>query len=90
MPRSAVGNVACLTTDACPTAVSGSRVGSRPVEINHEIILLSFSALSLNHSRRVVVNYKRKYVQEVLVNRLFKFAQEKMWLGELTMTIAVD
>ena len=29
---------------------------------------------------------------EVLVNRLFKLAQEKVWLGELTpvMTIAVD
>ena len=28
-------------------------------------------------SRRVVVSYKRKYVQEVLVNRLVKLAQEK-------------
>ena len=39
--------------------------------------LLSFSTLLLNHSRRVVVSYKRKYVQEVLVNCLFKLAQEK-------------
>ena len=45
--------------------------------------LRSFSSLPLNHSRRVVVNYKRKYVQEVLVNCLFKLAQEKVWLGEL-------
>ena len=37
------------------------------------------------------------YVHEVLVNCLFKLAQEKVWLGELTvtpdrhaMTIAVD
>ena len=32
-------------------------------------------------------------MHEVLVNRLFKLAQEKVWLGELTvpvMTIAVD
>ena len=32
-------------------------------------------------------------MHEVLVNCLFKFAQEKVWLGELTvqsMTIAVD
>ena len=26
----------------------------------------------------------RKYVHEVLVNCLFKLAQEKVWLGELT------
>ena len=55
--------------------------------------LRSFSSLPLNHSRRVVVSYKRKYVNEVLVNCLFKLAKEKVWLGELTapaMTIAVD
>ena len=27
----------------------------------------------------------RVYVHEVLVNRLFKLAQEKVWLGELTV-----
>ena len=35
-------------------------------------------------SRSVVVNYKRKYVHEVLVIHLVKLAQEKLWLGELT------
>ena len=44
--------------------------------------LRSFSSLPLNHSRRVVVSYKRKYVHKVLVNCLFKLAQEKVWLGE--------
>ena len=35
--------------------------------------------------------FKRKYLHEVLVNRLFKFAQEKVWLGDRpAMTIAVD
>ena len=34
--------------------------------------LLSISSLRLNHSSRVVVSYKRKYVHKVLVNRLFK------------------
>ena len=43
------------------------------------------SSLPLNHSRRVVVSYKRKYVHEVLVNCFFKLAQEKVWLGELTV-----
>ena len=32
-----------------------------------------------------VVSYKGKYVHEVLVNCLFKLAQEKVWLGELTV-----
>ena len=49
-----------------------------------------FSSLPLNHSRRVVVSYKRKYVHKVLVYRL---PRKKVWLGELTdhlaMTIAV-
>ena len=38
-------------------------------------------------------SYKRKYVHKVLVNRLVKLVQEKVWLGEMTvppMTIAVD
>ena len=33
--------------------------------------LRSFSSLLLNHSRRVVVSFKRKSVHQVLVNRLF-------------------
>ena len=40
-------------------------------------ILRSFSFLLLNHSRRIVVSYRQKYVHEVLVNCLFKLAEEK-------------
>ena len=29
----------------------------------------------------------KKYAHEVLVNRLFKLAQEKVWLGELNIPI---
>ena len=39
-------------------------------------------------SRRVIVSYKRMYVQEVVINCFVKLAQEKVCLGELT--IAVD
>ena len=49
--------------------------------------LRSFSSLLLNHSRRFVVSYKRKYVHEVLVNCLFKLAREIVWLGELTVPL---
>ena len=71
-------SVACLATDAYLTANSGvaSSIPARPhtfVEIDHEII-----HPPLNHSRRVVVSYMRKYVHEVLVIRLFKLAQEKV------------
>ena len=43
--------------------------------------------------RRIGVNYKRKYVHEVMVNRLVKLAQEKSvvtWTDCLGMAIAVD
>ena len=88
--RSAVGNVSgnrCKSD--CRSVVGvGSSIPARShtfVEIDHEIISKSFSSLPLNHSRRIVVSYKRKYVHNVLVNCLFKLAQEKVWLGELTV-----
>ena len=79
-------SVTCLATDANLTADPGvaSSIPARShtfVEIDHEII----STVILLPSRRVVVSYKRKYVHEVLVNCLFKLAQEKVWLGELTV-----
>ena len=52
-----------------------------------KLFLRSFSSLPLIYSRRVVVSYKREYVHELLVNRLFKPAQEKVWLGELTVAV---
>ena len=42
-----------------------------------KLFLGSFSSLPLIYSRRVVVSYKRKYVHKLLVNGLFKPAQEK-------------
>ena len=70
--------------------IQGSRVRSRsgPIlswRLIMKWFLQSFSSLPLIHSRRVIVSYKRKYVHELLVNRLFKPAQEKVWLGELTV-----
>ena len=40
---------------------------------------------SFTNLKRVVVSYKRKYVHDVLVNRLVKLVEEKVWLGELTV-----
>ena len=50
-------------------------------EIISKVILLP----PVIHSRRVDGSYKQKYVYGLLVNRLFKPAQEKVWLGELTV-----
>ena len=63
-PRSTVGNLS--ETDASLTADPGvtSLIPSRShtfVEIDHSKFLRSLFALPLNHSRRVVVSYKRKY-----------------------------
>ena len=83
-------SVTCLATDACLTADPGvaSSIPVRShtfVEIDHEIISTVILPLPLIHSRRVFVSYKRKYVHELLVDRLFKPAQEKVLLGELTV-----
>ena len=75
-------SITCLATDLSLIADVGvpSLFTARShtfVKIDHEIILQSSSSLPLNHSRRVVVSHKRKYVHKILVNRLFKHAQEK-------------
>ena len=73
----------CLTAD--PGVASSILAWSNTfVEIDHEIISTAILLASVD-LRRIVVSYKRKYVQEVLVNHLVKLAQEKVWLGELTV-----
>ena len=79
-PRSAVGNVSGNRCESdCRSR--GREFDPGPVPYFRG----DFSSLPLNHSRRVVVSYERKYVHEVLVNCLFKLAQEKVWLGELNV-----
>ena len=90
LPGRVAQSVTCLATDACLTADPGvlSSIPARShtfVEIDHEIISTVILLLPLIYSRRIVVSYKRKYVHELLVNRLCKPAQEKVWIGELTV-----
>ena len=90
LPGRIAQSVTCLATDACLTADPGvaSSIPVRShtfVEIDLRLFLWSFSSLPLIYSRRVVVSYKRKNVHELLVNCLFKPAQEKVWFGELTV-----
>ena len=77
----------CLTTDTCLTADPGvaSSILAQShtfAEIDHELISTAILLPSAD-SREDVVSYKRKYVQEVLGNRLVKLAQEKVGLAEL-------
>ena len=83
-------SVTCLATDACLTADPGvaSSIPVRShtfVEIDHEMISTVILPPSADSFKKVVVSYKRKYVNELLVISLFKPAQEKVWLGELTI-----
>ena len=90
MPGRVAQSVTCLATDACLTADPGvaSSIPVRShtfVEIDHEMNSTVILLPSADSFKNVVVSYKRKYVHKLLVNRLFKPAQEKVWLGELTV-----
>ena len=65
--------VTCLATDASLTADPGvtSSIPARShtfVEIDHEIISMVSLLSSGGSFKKVVVNYKQKYAQEVLVS----------------------
>ena len=82
---------ACLTADPGVTSLIPAQSHTF-VEIDHDIISTVILLPSAD-SRRVVVSYKRMYVQQVLVNCLAKFAQEKRvvrWTLHPNMIIVVD
>ena len=86
-PGRVAQSVTCLATDACLTADPGvpSSIPVRShtfVEIDHEMISTVIFLPSADSYKK---GCWRKYVHELLVNRLFKPAQEKVWLGELTV-----
>ena len=87
-PDRVAQSVMCLATDATLTEDSGVAISIPTrshtfVEIDQlSMIILLPSAESF---KKGFVTYKRKYVHETLVNYLFKLAQEKVWLGELTI-----
>ena len=57
------------------------------MEIDNEIISMAKGHTPPSaDSRRVVVSYKQKYVHKVQIIQVVKLAQEKVWLGELTLS----
>ena len=83
LPGGVTQSVMCLSADIGIVSSILAR-SHTSVEIDHEIISTAILLPSAD-SRSVVVSYKRKYVHKVLVNRLVKLAQEKVWSGELTI-----
>ena len=67
----------CLTADACVASLIPARSHTL-VEIDYGIISMAILLPSAD-SRRVVVSYKRKYVHEVLANRLVKLWKKMVW-----------
>ena len=56
------------------------------MEIDDEIISKVTLPHPLIQEGLMLISFKRKYVHDVLVNRLVKLAQEKVWLGEPTVS----
>ena len=55
------------------------------VEIDHEMISTVILLPSADSFKKGCCQLQAKVLHELLVNRLFKPAQEKVWLGELTV-----
>ena len=75
-------SVTCLTVDMCVTADSGvpRSIPARShtfADTDQEKIISTAIFLPSADSRIVVVSYKRKYMDKVLVNCLVKLAHEK-------------
>ena len=83
-PGRVAQSVTCLATDPGVASL----IPARPhtfVEIDHEIISSVILLPSAESFKTGCHSYKRKYVHKVLIYCLFKLAQEKVWLGELTV-----
>ena len=83
-PGRVAQSLTCLATDACLTAYPGvaSSIPVRShtfVEIDHEMISTVILLPSADSFKKGCCQLCRKYVHELLVNRLFKPAQEKVW-----------
>ena len=90
LPGRVAQSVTCLVTDAKLTADPGvaSSIPARAhtfVEIDHEIISTVILLPSAESFMKGCCQLQAKVCARLLVNCLFKPAQEKVWLGELTV-----
>ena len=81
------GPIALWVTSESDCRSRGREFDPILLEINQEIFSTVFYGYSPPaDSRRAVVSYKGKYVHKLLFNRLVNLAQEKVKLGELTVS----
>ena len=90
IPGRVAQSVTCLATDVCLTADPGvaSSIPVRShtfVEIDHEIISTVILLPSADLFKKGCCQLQAKVCAQLLVDHLFKPAQEKVWLGELTV-----
>ena len=90
LPGRVAQSVACLATDASLTADPGvaSSIPARShtfVEIDREIISTVILLPSAESFKKGCCQLQAKVCAQSTVNCLFKLAQEKVWLGELTV-----
>ena len=90
MPCRVAQSVTCLATDACLTADPGV-ASSIPVrshtfmEIDPEMIYTVILLPSADLFKKGCCQLQAKVCARITCYRLFKPAQEKVWLGELTV-----
>ena len=90
VPGGVEQSVTCLATDASLTADPGvaSSIPTRSltfVEIDHEIISTVILLPSAESFKKGCCQLQAKVCARSMVNCLFKLAQEKVWLGQLTV-----
>ena len=91
LPGRVAQSVTCLATDACLTADPGvaSSIPVRShtfVEIDHEIISTAILLPSADFIQEGLLSVTSESMcTNYWLNRLFKPAQEKVWLSELTV-----
>ena len=90
IPGRVAQSVTCLATDACLIADPGveSSIPARShtfVEIDHEIISTVILLSSADSFKKGCCQLQGKVCAQITGYRLFKPAQEKVWLGELTV-----
>ena len=89
LPGRVAQSVTCLATDACLTAIPGvaSSIPAQShtlVEIDHEIISTVILLPSADSFKKGCCQLQAKVCARI-TGYLFKPAQEKVWLGELTV-----
>ena len=89
-PGRVAQSVTCLATDACLTADPGV-ASSIPVwshtfvELDHGMISTVILLPSTDSFKKGCCQLQAKLCARITGHRLFKPAQEKVWLGELTV-----